>query len=106
MNNQLYIDMEFTRTMDFNTFDYQNFQTISITNQNLGNYDITYTLTSSMAYRITLQPKGFAFLYNETVDVVTVLPPATYDTSADTMPFKSSNYQKAADINWFLMKSP
>jgi hypothetical protein len=106
MNNQLYVDMTFTRTMDFSTFDYQNFQSITITNQDLANYDVTYTITSGLSYRITLQPKGFAFLYNETVNVVTVDPPATYDTSADTMPFKSTNYQKADTINWFLMKSP
>lgn len=106
MNNQLYVDMTFTRTMDFSTFDYQNFQTITITNQDLANYDVTYTITSGLSYRITLQPKGFAFLYNETVNVVTVDPPTTYDTSADTMPFKSTNYQKADTINWFLMKSP
>lgn len=64
MSNKLYVDMQFTRAMDFSTFDYQNFQTITITNQNVANYDVTYTFTSSSSYRITLSPKGFAFLYN------------------------------------------
>ena len=33
-------------------------------------------------------------------------PPSPYHTSADTMPFKSTNYQLSDNIEWFLMKSP
>ncbi len=79
MNNILYIDMLFSRALNFSTFDYNNFQTISIENNDLANFITYITITGSSSYRITVEPKGYIFLYNETVTVTTVDPPSTYD---------------------------
>ena len=33
-------------------------------------------------------------------------PPTPFHTAIDTMPFKSTVYQKTGTTSWFLMKSP
>ena len=63
-NNVLYIDMTYSQPLDFNTFDYMNFQSLSITNNDMSNFDVTYQITGADSYRIIVQPKGFIFLYN------------------------------------------
>lgn len=105
-NQILYIDMQFSRDVDFVALDYQNFQTLSISNTQLPSFNIGYSITSGSSYRITIQPKGYIFLYNETVTVTTREEPTTLDYSIDSMPFKTTNYQKTAEKNWFLMNSP
>lgn len=78
-NRILYIDMSFSRDIDFNLLDYQTFQTIDITNNDINNFNIYYSITSASSYRITVQPKGYIFLYNETVTVTTREEPTTLD---------------------------
>jgi len=70
-SNQLYIDMTYTLNLDFTTFNYQTFQTVAITNNDINNFYVTYQITGNNSYRIILKPKGFIFLYNETVTVTT-----------------------------------
>lgn len=102
----MYIDMQFSRDLNFTTFDYQSFQSLSISKQDISHFDIYYSITSSSAYRITLEPKGYIFIYNETVTVTTMEEPSTLHYSRDNMPFKTTNYQKIAEKKWFLMNSP
>lgn len=105
-NKKLYIDMQFSRDLNFSTFDYINFQDISIANQDMSSFTVYYTITSSSSYRITIEPKGYIFLYNDTVTVTTADQPDPLDYSRDDMPFKTTNYQKTGTKNWFLMNSP
>lgn len=70
-NNMLYIDMTYTYDLNFTSFNYQTFQTVAITNNDINNFNITTQITGTNSYRIIVQPKGFIFLYNETVTVTT-----------------------------------
>ena len=106
MNSILYIDMQFTRDIDFTVLDYQNFQTIGISNQKISNFNVGYVITSNSSYRISVEPKGYAFIYNDTVTVTTMDPPSPYHTAIDTMQFKPAVYQKIAEETWLLMNSP
>ena len=94
MSNILYIDMDFTRNIDWNTLDISTFQTVTISNQKMSSFILDYTVTSNSSYRITVEPKAYIFLYNQTVTVTTIDPPSPYHTAIDTMPFKATVYQK------------
>ncbi len=63
-NSELYIDMAYSLDLDFNSFNWQTFQTVSITNNDINNFDITYAITGNNSYRLIVKPKGFIFLYN------------------------------------------
>ena len=104
--DQVYADLTFTKELDFSTFDYENFQTISIEKISSGEYTLSYQILDKYSYRIIIQPKGYIFLYNDTVSVTTMALPATRHTSNDSTPFKQATYSKTATLNWFLLKSP
>jgi hypothetical protein len=106
LSETLYIDMTFTKPLDFTTFSMTTFQTVSIDGVAAGEYTVTYTQLSNSSYRITLQPTGYIFLYNQTVTVTTKTQPAILDTAADLTPFKPASYSKTGTINWFLLRSP
>lgn len=80
--------MTFTKPLDFTTFDMTTFQTVSIDGVDASEYTVAYTQLSNSSYRITLQPNGYIFIYNQTVTVTTKTQPATVDTSVDLTPFK------------------
>jgi hypothetical protein len=109
-SDKIYIDMLFTQTLDFTTFNWQTFQDITITSKNiqytLDMFTATYALLTATSYRITIEPKTYIFLYNATFTVTTESQPATADLSTTLMPFKSSNYLKSAALTWFLIKGP
>ena len=69
----LIIDMIFSAAIDFTTFPMQTFQTITFENAllSLDAFNVTYTTVDSTTYRITLQPKGYSFLTNESITVTT-----------------------------------
>lgn len=102
----LYIDMNFTLPLDFATFDMANFQIVSFSGADNFVCSTTYTQLNGSAYRITLQPTGYAFLYNRTITVTTKTLPTSIDKAADLTPFKTSLYSKSKSIEWFLLKSP
>ncbi len=41
-SSKLYIDMTFSLDLNFSSFDYKNFQNLSITNNDLASFDVTY----------------------------------------------------------------
>jgi hypothetical protein len=98
--------MTFSSPINFTSFDYQNFQTISIANNPISQFTVTYQITSSSSYRITITPINFVFLYNDTVTVTTIALNSTIDSALSGYPFKPSNYQKSGSMNWFLLKAP
>lgn len=102
--------MQFSQDLNFTTFNYLTFQTITITSQNiqytLDMFTVTYSFMSSSAYRIILEPKTYIFLYNATFTVTTETQPNVTDTSLTLMPFKSTNYLMTASLTWFLIKGP
>lgn len=110
LNSQIYIDMVFSQNIDFKTFDYKNFQTISIDSGNMhytiDMFNVTYQIKSGSSYRIILKPSGYIFLYNATFTVTTKAQPNVTDYSAIGMPFKTTNYLKTANLSWFLIKGP
>ncbi len=64
MNRQIYIDMIFTKDLNFTSFDYMNFQTIFISNSQMSSFTVSYAITGNNTYRITVSPIGYIFLYN------------------------------------------
>ena len=110
LNNQIYIDMMFSQNLNFSSFDYQNFQTITISSSNiqytLDMFDVSYQLISGSTYRIKLKPTGYIFLYNATFTVTTRAQTNTTDYSLIMMPFKTTNYLKTASLSWFLIQGP
>jgi len=110
LEKQIYIDMVFSQTMNFNTFNYKSFQTITISSGNMhytiDMFNVTYQITSGSSYRIILQPLGYIFLYNATFTVTTEAQPNATDYSSLGMPFKTTNYLQTASLNWFLIQGP
>lgn len=111
LNSKIYIDMMFSRNMDFSIFDMANFQDITINSNNMqytkSMFNFTYQNKSKSFYRITIEPIGYIFLYNATFTVTTrSTRNTTIDYSIDNMPFMDSNYQKTASLSWFLIKGP
>jgi hypothetical protein len=110
MSTEIYIDMTFTQSLNFTSFNYQNFQTITISSSNmaytLSMFTVTYKLMSGSAYRISLKPAGYIFLYNATFTVTTEAQPNATDYSLGEMPFNPTNYLQTASLNWFLILGP
>ena len=79
-NGQIYIDLNFSDTIDFTTFPYTTFQSITISNDmyTIDMFTITYTIINATAYRIIMEPKGYIFLYNATITCTTMAFPGTY----------------------------
>lgn len=71
----MYIDMLFTQNLNYSSFDYINFQTVTIDSGNLhytlDMFNVTYKKLSGSSYRIILKPSGYIFLYNATFTVTT-----------------------------------
>lgn len=106
LSDYLYVDMIFTRNLDFTSFDMTTFQSISIDGVSSSDYTVSYQQLTDYSYRLKIEPVGYIFLYNQTVTVTTIDQPAVINTANDTMPFKTTNYAKTATINWFILKSP
>ena len=110
LNNIMYIDMQFSQALNFTSFNYKTFQTISISSSNqyysLDMFSVTYKMLSTSSYRIILQPIGYIFLYNATFTVLTEAAPNATDYSLLFMPFKPSCYLQTASLSWFLIQGP
>lgn len=55
-------------------------------------FNVEYTITSNSSYRIILKPKGYIFLYNETVTVKTMAEPSPVHNATNQRPFNPTNY--------------
>ncbi len=110
LNNKIYIDMVFSQTMDFTTFDMTTFQTITVESNNMhytiDMFEVTYEKRSASSYRIILKPAGYIFLYNATFTCTTRAQTNVTDYSGLKMPFKTTNYLKTASLKWFLIQGP
>ena len=78
-NEQVYIDMVFSKDLDFATFDQAGFQTVTISGVEQASYALSYSTLTSNSYRITVSLVGYIFLYNETVSVTTKTQPDPVD---------------------------
>ena len=109
LSSQLYIDLVSSQKLNFTTFDYKNFQTISVSSGNkhytLDMFDVSYKFLSDTKYRIVLKPKGYVFLYNATFTATTKTSTNT-DFSAFGMPFRPAPYLQTASLVWFLIQGP
>lgn len=74
VKDQIIVDMIFSEDLDFNTFPYEDFQTFEIDNNlyTLDMFDFDYEILTNNSYRITIEPKGYIFLYNATFTVTTM----------------------------------
>lgn len=91
----LLVDIAFTRPIDFSTFPYTTFQTITISDPtiSLSQFTVSYIVMSDRSYRIEIKPIDPAFYMNNvtfTTDINTYtnhfytsdgyqISPATYD---------------------------
>ena len=105
-SEEVYIDMEFNNDLDYNTFDMQSFQTVSITQVDTASYNLTYAVLSNSSYRITIALQGYVFIYNETVSVTTKSEPTPVDQGLNSVPFSNNSYSKTATLQWYILKSP
>ena len=109
LSSQIYVDLVSSQSLNFSTFDYKNFQTITVTSRNLqytlDMFDVSYKFLSERSYRIVLKPKGYIFLYNATFTATTKASTNT-DFSAFGMPFKPPTYLQTASLVWFLIQGP
>lgn len=80
--------------MDFTTFPYKTFQTITIDSDlyTLDMFTFSYEILSPRSYRIIMEPKGYIFLYNATIKCETMEFPGNFHVSQNGRPFKSINY--------------
>lgn len=108
LNDKIYIDMIFSEKLDFTTFDYEGFQTITIDSNlyTLDMFTFTYTLMSDRSYRIVMEPKGYIFLYNATINVITMDMPSPKHYAVNGRPFQDSNYALGDSLVWFVIKAP
>jgi hypothetical protein len=89
LNKMIYIDMGFTEDLDFSTFPMETFQTITFSSDlyTLDMFNFVYKEINSSAYRISIEPKGYMFLYNITIDVTTMELPDIVHEAANGRPF-------------------
>jgi len=108
LNEKIYVDMNFTEDLDFNTFPYKDFQSFSIDNPlyTLDMFNFEYEITSNSSYRIIIEPKGYIFLYNATFTCTTMDFPGVPHEAANLRPFNEDNYQVTQEVVWFVIKAP
>lgn len=104
----LYIDMTFTHPIDFTTFPMMTFQNIQFENSalTLSAFEVNYTVVDGLTYRISLQPLGYSFMFNESVSVITIAYPGTDLTAQDGRPLRNSSYLMTADIKFTYLRPP
>lgn len=107
-NQRIYIDMKWSENLDLATFPYETFQTFSIDSDlyKIEMFKITFQIISESFYRIIMEPKGYIFLYNATINVKTMTFPGVAHVSKIHRPFKLINYDVARSLVWFVIKSP
>ncbi len=73
VNDKIYVDMTFSQTLNYTTFDQVTFQTITISSKNIqyttDMFTFTYENLTTSSYRIIIEPKTYIFLYNATFTV-------------------------------------
>lgn len=94
--------------MDFTTFPMQTFQSFSFENAMIAidAFNVTYTVVNSTTYRITLQPKGYAFLTNESITVTTQAYPGSDLYSLGLAPIDNSSYSVSRTTSYTYIKPP
>lgn len=63
--------------MNFTSFIYTDFASVSISNVPSTDYTMTYQVLDNYTYRIIVQPIGYIFMYNYSVTVTTKAQPST-----------------------------
>lgn len=104
----LYIELTFTHPMDFTVFPMQTFQNIQFENSalTLSAFSVNYTVIDSYTYRITLQPLGYSFMFNESVTVITIAYPGSDLTAQDGRPLRNSSYLMTDNLKFTYIKPP
>lgn len=93
----------FSQVMDFTTFGYTSFQTISIdpatTSHLITDFNITYTLVDSYSYLITIISNGF-LMDNNTLFTLKTKAKLINDSSQLGYQFDLTSYNKTSTISW------
>lgn len=68
LDSEIYVDMIFTKALNFSTFDMTTFQNITIDSAlyTMSMFNISYVQLSKNSYRIIIAPVGYIFLQNVT----------------------------------------
>lgn len=106
--DKIYVDLVFTDDLDFMVFPYQTYQSFTLDSDlyTLDMFNISYEITGTNSYRVIIQPKGYIFLYNQTIKCTLMNPPNPTHISANSRPFKKTAYSLTASLVWFVIKSP
>lgn len=85
LNSQIYIDMIFSRPLNFSNFNMMAFQNVTVDSAmyKMSMFSVSYVELSSSAYRIIIEPLGYIFLENATFRVETIPQPSPINYSED-----------------------
>jgi hypothetical protein len=108
LKNYLYFDLTFSEDLSWGESDIESFTTIQVDDDkiDISYFNVVYTVLSARHYRISLQPKGYIFLYNVTFTFNTISFPGTYHHATNNYPFKDSTYDQTLSKVWFVIVAP
>ncbi len=69
-------------------------------------FNTVFTVLSPTEFRVSIEPKGYIFIYNATFTFNTVSDIGRIDYSSAWYPFKLTVYNQTASETWFLIKAP
>lgn len=95
--------------MSWGPSDIQRFLQVSVDDPliNIDSFNLFYTVVAPNIMRLTLSPKGYAFIYNSTFNFKTIaLENGNYDYAANMYRFSDGNYNVSGNMIWFLIKAP
>ena len=95
--------------MSWGPAEIQRFLQVSVDDPliNINSFNLVYEAVSPTVMRLTLSPKGYAFIYNATFKFKTIpLQNGSYDYAANMYRFSDFNYDVSATMIWFLIKAP
>jgi hypothetical protein len=101
--------LTFTQGLSWGPAEIQRFLQVSVDDPliNIDNFNLVYEAVSPTVMRLTLSPKGYAFIYNATFKFKTIpLQNGSYDYAANMYRFSDFNYDVSATMIWFLIKAP
>jgi hypothetical protein len=107
LTSPIYIDMNFSQNINFTTFPYTKFQTLSFSNKSLSTniFNISYNITSSKSYRIILTTNQLAFHCAQLLKVKTIDRNQSYFSISNNI-FMDSNFMKEAKLSWTYISIP
>ena len=109
LHEDLVCDLTFSQDLSWGPSDIQRFLQVIVDDPliNIDSFNLVYTVVAPNIMRLTLSPKGYAFIYNSTFNFKTIaLKNGNYDYSVLMHRFSDFNYDVSESITWFLIIAP